>query len=124
MDFTIKSWAEIETDALGPFFRNSSLSFCVEHYKAGNITRDLKFTMDTDLVTKCIYLQESELPSFNSSWEWMIENNLTMPWHAVERLRLSFNLTSVTLKPLGPIPQPDCFLFKIDIKFDNKVNQQ
>ena len=121
LDYVINSWADIETDALGPFFRNSTLGFCVEHYKAGNITRDLKFTMDTQLVEYCIHMEEDQLKTFNSSREWMIQNNLTMPWHAVERLNLNFSLTSVTLKPLGPVPQPDCFQFKINIRFDNKV---
>ncbi len=50
----------------------------------------------------------------------MHQNNLTMPWHAIEKLNIRFNLTSVTLKPLGPVQQPDCFQFKINIKFDNK----
>lgn len=120
MDYTVRSWADIETDALGPFFRNSSLSFCVQHYKAGNITRDLKFTMDSSLVERCIHLEEDQLKTFNSSREWMLQNNLTMPWHAVEKLNLNFSLTSVTLRPLGPVPQPDCFQFKINIRFDNK----
>ena len=116
----IKNWGEIEEDALGPFFRNSSLEFCVEHYKSGNISKDLNFVIDTTLISKCIYLDEDKLGSFNSSKEWMLSNNLTMPWHAVERLTVSFNLTSVTLKSLGPVPQPDCFKFKIKIKFDNE----
>ena len=68
----------------------------------------------------------------------MHQNNLTMPWHAIEKLDIRFNLTSVTLKPLGgfnslmksywmifmlfagPVQQPDCFQFKIRINFDNK----
>jgi len=120
MDYTIHSWEEIESDALGPFFRNSSFWFCVEHYKAGNITRDLKFSMDTKLEEHCITLKEEEIVSFNTSKEWMLQNNLTMPWHAVERLRVNFSLTSVTLRPLGPVPQPDCFQFKVSILFDNK----
>jgi len=120
LDYTITRWAGIETDALGPFFRNSSIGFCVEHYKAANITKDLRFTMDTKLVEHCIHLEEDQLKSFNTSREWMIQNNLTIPWHAVEKLNLNFSLTSVTLRPLGPVPQPDCFQLKINIRFDNK----
>ena len=52
--------------------------------------------------------------------QWLAEGNMTVPWHAVERISLSFNLTSVTLKPLGPVPQPDCFMFSVGIVFDNK----
>jgi len=120
MDYSIRSWGQIETDALGPFFRNSSFWFCVQHYKAGNITRDLKFTMDSKLEEHCITLEEDQMTKFNSSQEWMLQNNLTMPWHAVENLKINFSLTSVTLRPLGPVPQPDCFQFKVDILFDNK----
>ena len=118
-DFMIKNWKKIESDALGPFFRNSSLQFCVEHYRHGNISKDLNFVIDYNRNTDCIYLSEKQAESFNSSKEWMEANNLTMPWHSVERLNLAFNLTSVTLKPLGPVPQPDCFQFKIQVKFDN-----
>ena len=121
MDYTIRSWGKIESDALGPFFRNSSFWFCVQHYKAGNITRDLKFTMDSKLEEHCITLEEDQITQFNNSQEWILQNNLTMPWHAVENLKINFSLTSVTLRPLGPVPQPDCFQFKVDILFDNKV---
>ena len=120
INFVIQGWRDIETDALGPFFRNSSVKFCVEHYKAGNISRDLHFEIDNKLISNCISLTEKQAEQFNSSKQWMMQNNLTMPWHAVERLSLSFNLTSVTLKPLGPVPQPDCFQFKIFLRFDNK----
>ena len=123
MDYTIHGWADIETDALGPFFRDSWLSFCVQHYKTGYITKDLTFTMDSHLVEHCIHMEEDQLKTFNNSREWMLQNNLTMPWHAVEKLNINFSLTSVNLRPLalGPVPQPDCFQFKINIRFDNKV---
>ena len=120
VDYVVDNWKTIETDALGPFFRNSSLKFCVEHFKTGNISRDLSFKMDSKLVTNCIELSEKQAEHFNNSKQWMLDNNMTMPWHGVERLDLAFNLTSVTLKPLGPVPQPDCFMFKVFVKFDNK----
>ena len=117
----IESWKTIETVALGPFFRNSSLEFCVQHYKHGNISKDLNFIVDYSLKTQCIYLTEEEATSFNSSKEWLVANNLTMPWHSTERIHLSFNLTSMTLKPLGfwaPL-QPNCFMFRVHVTFDN-----
>jgi len=119
VDYVVSNWKGIETDALGPFFRNSTLKFCVEHFKHGNISKDLSFDMDSTKVTNCIYLTEDQAQSFNSSEDWMHQNNLTMPWHAIEKLYIRFNLTSVTLKPLGPVQQPDCFQFKIFINFDN-----
>ena len=118
-DYMLENWKQIETVALGPFFRNSSLEFCVQHYKQGNISKDLNFVVDYNIKTSCIYLTEEEAESVNSSKEWLKANNLTVPWLSVERLKLSFNLTSVTLKPLGPVLQPDCFMFKIHVTFDN-----
>ena len=91
----------IDISASGPFFRNSSIKFCVEHYKAGNISSDLNFVMDDKIISNCIELSKDQAENFNTSKQWMLDNNLTMPWHAIERLELSFNLTSVTLKPLG-----------------------
>jgi len=119
VDFVVNGMKNIESDGLGPFFRNSSLSLCVDHYKSGNISRDLKFEIDPQLVYRCIYLPEEELSSYNSSSEWLAQSNLTMPWPAIERITLAFNLTSVTLRPLGPVPTPDCFKFKIKINLDN-----
>ena len=73
----------------------------MEHYKAGNISSDLNFVMDDKIISNCIELSKDQAENFNTSKQWMLDNNLTMPWHAIERLELSFNLTSVTLKPLG-----------------------
>ena len=111
------------------------MGFCVEHYRMGSITRDLVFSLDTQQVEHCIHLQEEELNLFNTSQEWMKEKNFTVPWYAVERLvvwssvlllslklsrmYLNFSLTSISLSPLGPDPQPNCFQFKTRIRFDN-----
>lgn len=119
VDFVVSGLKTIEDDALGPFFRNSSLGLCVEHYKAGNVSRDLNFVLDNTLESKCIFLAEKDLFSYNHASEWMEQNDLTMPWPAVESMVLNFSLTSVTLRPLGPVPTPDCFKFNIKIKLDN-----
>ena len=68
------------------------MGFCVEHYRMGSITRDLVFSLDTQLVEHCIYLQDEELNLFNTSQEWMKEKNFTVPWYAVERLVVPSNL--------------------------------
>ena len=67
LDFTIGSWAGIETQALGPFFRNSSLQFCVEHLRVGNISRDLRFVLDRGLETRCLELHEEQLETWTNS---------------------------------------------------------
>lgn len=120
-DFTIKSWVNIENDNLGPLFRNSSFWFCVEHYHFETITRDLKYNMNNKLEEHCITLEEENLKGFNNSKQWMQQADLTIPWHSVENLKMNFTLTTITLKPLGPVPNPECFQLHVSILFDNKV---
>jgi len=118
VDFAVLNLARIEDDALGPFFRNSSLGLCAEHYKAANITKDLIIEMDTTMMTSCKFLSEQQIVDFNSSKEWLADFPIT--WPTVERIFLNFSLTSVTLNALGPEPTPDCFQFRLKIEVDNK----
>eukprot|EP00092_Neocalanus_flemingeri_P041214 GFUD01044874.1.p1 GENE.GFUD01044874.1~~GFUD01044874.1.p1 ORF type:complete len:647 (+),score=101.15 GFUD01044874.1:110-2050(+) len=119
VDFAISGWASVEKNSFGPFFRNSSLGFCVEHYRAGNITRDLLFSVDTQLVERCIYLQKEQWTKLNTSQDWLRGENFTVPWQALKRLYLNFSLTSTSLRSFGPDPGPDCFKFMTQITFDN-----
>jgi len=119
VDFTVQTYKEIETQALGPLFRNSSVSLCLNQYKEANVTKSLSFTLHSELQTECLTLPEKDLFRFNDTQQWFSENNFTMPWYAVHHIQLKFNLTSVTLKPLGPEPTPDCFQFRIKITLDN-----
>ena len=85
IDYAVSGWASVEKNSLAPFFRNSSLGLCVEHYRGNNFTRDLTFSLDTQLVEHCIHLQEDQANMFNTSTEWMEGNNFTVHWHALER---------------------------------------
>ena len=114
----LENWRQIETVTGGTFIRNSSLEFCMQHFKQGNLITVLN--SDFNLKTRCIYLTEEEAATVTSSNEWLEANTMTIPWQ-VERLNLSFNLTSMTLKPLGfwaPL-QPNCFMFRVHVTFDN-----
>ena len=114
----LENWRQIETVTGGTFIRNSSLEFCMQHFKQGNLIKVLN--SDFNLKTRCIYLTEEEAATVTSSNEWLEANTMTIPWQ-VERLNLSFNLTSMTLKPLGfwaPL-QPSCFMFRVHVTFDN-----
>ena len=114
----LENWRQIETVTGGTFIRNSSLEFCMQHFKQGNLIQVLN--SDFNLKTRCIYLTEEEAATVTSSNEWLEANTMTIPWQ-VERLNLSFNLTSMTLKPLGfwaPL-QPNCFMFRVHVTFDN-----
>ena len=119
MDFTIRSWLDIETNDHGPLFRNSSLWLCVEHYNAGTVTRDLMYTMNTRLEEHCIILTEDQ--GFNNSKDWLLHSDLKIPWKTLENLKLNFSLSTITLHPLGPSPEPDCFKLHVSILFNNKV---
>ena len=114
----LENWRQIETVTGGTFIRNSSLEFCMQHFKQGNLIQVLN--SDFNLKTRCIYLTKEEAATVTSSNEWLEANTMTIPWQ-VERLNLSFNLTSMTLKPLGfwaPL-QPNCFMFRVHVTFDN-----
>ena len=54
------SWASVENSSLAPFFRNSDLWLCVQHYGARNITRDLTFTLAKESAEQCIQLQADQ----------------------------------------------------------------
>jgi len=120
VDYSVETFKDIETNSVSPFFRNSSFGLCVEHLKNGNVSRDLHFDLNMELVTDCLFLEEKDLKVFNGSQQWFETNNFSMPWTAVERIFLNFSLTSVTLRPLGPLEGPDCFQFKVRIHFDNR----
>ena len=79
-DYMIENWKTIETVALGPFFRNSSLEFCVQHYKHGNISNDLNFLVDYSLKTAVIILTDAEAAAVNSSTVSLCANTVTSPW--------------------------------------------
>ena len=86
IDFAVHGWANIEKDSFGPFFRNSTLGFCVEHYIEANVSRDLSITrLNTKLVESCIHLDVEQLDSFNNTQEWLKVNNFPVPWLGMER---------------------------------------
>jgi len=118
VDFAATNLAQIEDDALCPFFRNSSLGLCMDHFDVAPISKDLMIEMNTTMRTDCKFIPEEEIHSFNSSKEWL--EDLNIYWPSVERLYLNFSLTSVTLKALGPVPTPDCFQFRLHINIGNK----
>jgi len=120
VDFSVETFKNIESNSFSPFFRNSSFGLCVEHFRNGNISKDLHFDLNMELVTDCLFIQEDHLETFNGTELWLEKNNFMMPWTAVERISLNFSLTSVTLRPLGPLEGPDCFKFKVGIHFDNR----
>jgi len=121
VDFTVKNLARVEEDALGPFFRNSSMGLCLQHYKVANISKDLVIQMDNSVSTDCKFLKEKQLTSLDpNTWgseDWL--SDFPLNWLAMEKLFLNFSLTTVSLSPLGPVPTPDCFKFNINIAIDN-----
>lgn len=119
VDFSVSTFRNIEIQALGPMFKNSSFFFCAEQFRVGNITSDLNYVLDPQVDTTCISLKSDQLHTFNSTQEWFHAHNFTVNWYAVQRMAIKFNLTSVAFKSMGPDPTPDCFQFKVRIEFDN-----
>ena len=85
MDYAVSSWASVENSSLAPFFRNSDLWLCVQHYGARNITRDLSFSFAQESAEECIQLQADQADKFNTSTEWMEDKHFTVHWHVMER---------------------------------------
>ena len=75
----------------------------------GNVSRDLRFSVDPTLETQCLFLEEKDLDGFQNTSHWLESSNFSLDWTAVERIFLNFSLTTVTLQPLGPYEAPDCF---------------
>ena len=116
VDFAVGTFKDIETNSVSPFFRNSSLGLCVEHIKNGKISPD----DSNHLATDCVFMGAEDLTMYHSSQHWIDAENFTIPWPEVEIIFLNFSLTSVTLRPLGPLDGPDCFKFDIRLVFDNR----
>ncbi len=66
---------------------------------------------------RCLIINDS-LTNFNSL-QYMHDNNFTLPWNLMVQMKLKFSLNTVTSRRLGPIRGPECFNFRIEIRFDN-----
>lgn len=118
VDFTVFNLARLEEDAIGPFFRNSSLGLCMQHMAAVNISRHMNIFVDPDRKTSCLSLSEQEIVTFTSSRSWLASSPLaTLGWAAMDQLYLNFSLTTVSLSSLGP--NPACFLFNLRVEMDS-----
>lgn len=121
VEFTVASLASVEEDALGIFFRNSSLGLCLDQYKPTHVSKNLTIRINNTVATNCKFLSEQEMASLDArTWrakDWLLD--FPVPWLAVQRIFLNFSLTTVSLSPLGPVPRPDCFKFNIKIEIDN-----
>jgi len=123
LDHAVSSWATIETGSLAPLFRNSSLSLCVEHYSARNITKDLEFSLSsTHAPETCISLNFDQAQKHKSIIEWMVENNFSVQWQVMHRLCLKFCLTSINLSGSSLHPGPECYKFQVKLLFENSVH--
>ena len=120
IDYAITSWANVETSSLAPFFRNSSLSLCVKHYGASNITKDLAFSLAAaSSPPLCIQIEAEQVDKFNNSVEMMEENNFTVQWYIMKKLDLKFSLNSINLHPSTLHQDPECYKFQAELSFDN-----
>ena len=115
-DYAAETFSKIENKTLVSMHRNSTLKFCINSY--WDVTmEDLQEDLN-QLQEKCIEITDKELVNFNSH-KYLKEHTFTVPWDLLLDMRLSFSINTKTLKKLSPINGPECFNFRIDIKFDN-----
>ena len=119
VDFAVATYGNIEDQALEPLFKNSTFQLCVEEFMHVNITNMLLATVNRNVITKCLELNDEDLKTFNNTKTWFKNENWTMNWFATETVRIRFNLTSIAFQSLGPEPTPDCFQFRIKIDLLN-----
>ena len=122
LDFAISSWATIETSSLAPFFRNSSLSLCIEHYSVRNITKDLEFALASPPSDSCISLGIKQAQKHKNIIEWMVENNFSVKWQIMKRIRLQFCLICINLGGSSLHTGPECYKFQVELLFENLVH--
>ena len=67
---------------------------------------------------KCITIPDKALVNLNSQ-NYLEKHDFRVPWDLLLEMKLSFSITTKTLKKLGPISGPECFKFRIDINFVN-----
>ena len=71
-----------------------------------------------EMNNKCIKIPDEALVNLNSR-NYLEKHDFRVPWDLLLEMKLSFSITTKTLKRLGPISGPECFKFHIDINFVN-----
>ena len=71
-----------------------------------------------EMNNNCITIPDEALVNLNSQ-NYLEKHDFKVPWDLLLEMKLSFSITTKTLKRLGPINGPECFKFLIDINFDN-----
>ena len=71
-----------------------------------------------EMNNNCITIQDEDLVNLNSQ-NYLEKHNFRVPWDLLLEMKLSFSITTKTMKRLGPISGPECFKFRIDINFVN-----
>ena len=72
----------------------------------------------SEVNNKCITIPDEALVNLNSQ-NYLEKHDFRVPWDLLIEMKLSFSITTKTMKRLGPISGPECFKFNIDIHFDN-----
>ena len=88
VDFTVRGFAKVEEDGIGPLFRNSSLGLCVEGYAVAKVSRDLVASVEGPVTTNCIFLTETQIVAFNSSRAWLANFPHILAWNQPDLLEL------------------------------------
>ncbi len=77
-----------------------------------SISPSLLYSLDPGLETNCFELLPAQLAEVTSSAAWLARSGLRLSWGSLQRAKIAFNLTSLSLQPLGPGGSPGCFQFR------------
>lgn len=122
-DHAAKTFYSIENKTVVSTLKSSPLQFCIKsywNYTLEDFDREefLPKRSRKEMNDKCITIPDKALVNLNSQ-NYLEKHDFRVPWDLLLEMKLSFSITTKTLKKLGPISGPECFKFRIDINFVN-----
>ena len=107
----------LEDIAVSPLETNSTLGFCFQTMNIGS--KEDKSTEIYGLNNfECIQIPNEDLANFSSK-EYLAKHKMDVPWGTLHQMHLNFSAKTLTYQKLGYSIGPECFLFRVFIKFDN-----
>ncbi|XP_057664596.1 mucolipin-3-like [Diorhabda carinulata] len=125
IDYAYKGYSDLEK-AIGPYsYANednskSDMVLCLKHYKQGIIFGfNESYIFNSEIVEQCYNISEPLDSSFNSK-RFVQDEHIKINFTALVESSLKFSIKTVNFKAAGRISPPNCFLFNIEINFNNE----
>ncbi|KAL1110348.1 hypothetical protein AAG570_007879 [Ranatra chinensis] len=125
IDYAVNEYINI-SNAIGPYsYANEDNKrippvLCLYHYKQGVIFGfNESYVFNNEIEEKCLNLSMPE----NVGKTFSVVSDLkgyNIVFSALVKATLDFSLKTVNFKAAGPLSQPDCYKFKIQILFNNE----